>query len=275
MSKSKKPVIAICYDFDGTLSPGNMQEYDYIPRLKIKPKVFWGDVKKLAKKQDADEILVYMDLMIEKADRKVEIRKGDFINYGKKVKLFKGVNGWFRRINKYGTSRGANIEHFVISSGIKEMIQGTKIFGYFKKVYASSFIYDQHGVAIWPGLAINYTTKTQFLFRINKGYLEVSDNRKINKFVAKDKRPVPFSRVIYMGDGSTDVPCMSLVKDQGGYSVAVYKPRSGLSKLSSKELKKYHRVDFIAAADYRAGKAIDVQIKKVIDKIMADYNLQQ
>lgn len=274
MSKPKKPIIAICYDFDGTLSPKNMQDYDFIPQLKLNPQDFWKEVQARAKEQNADEILTYMCIMLEKATpgTGVQITRKAFADYGKKVDLFPGVIDWFRKITAFGKEQGANIEHYIISSGIKEMIEGTRIGREFKKIYASSFMYDQNGVAYWPALAINYTTKTQFLFRINKGMLDVYDNTKINAFMEKDERRIPFQRIIYIGDGSTDIPCMKLVKVQGGYSVGVYKPGSR-KKSSAEKLLKENRVNFVAPADYTETSILFSQIKVVITKMIADYNV--
>ena len=274
MSKPKKPTIAICYDFDGTLSPRNMQEYDYIPQLKLSSKRFWNEVEERAKNQEADQILSYMRLMIEKATPSsgVRITRQSFEDFGKTVELFSGVLGWFKRIDTYGKRRGASINHFIISSGLKEMIRGTPIAGKFKRIYASSFMFDQNGVAIWPALALNYTTKTQFLFRINKGVLDSWDNSKINDFVPMDKRPVPFARFIYIGDGSTDIPCMKLVKEQRGYSIAVYQPGSK-KKASAERLLTEDRINFVAPADYREGRSLDKQVKATIDKMMAEYSV--
>ncbi|MFA5343449.1 MAG: HAD family hydrolase [Kiritimatiellia bacterium] len=271
MSKRKQPVIAICYDFDGTLSPGNMQEHSYFPSLEITPKEFWLQSKNRAKDQEADEILAYMRLMIEKAttDTGVKVTRSSFAEYGAKVSLFEGVEEWFSRINIYGKTQGAKIEHYIISSGIKEMIEGTPIKRYFKKIFASAFMYDQHEVAYWPAQAINYTTKTQFLFRINKGLLDAWDNSKINAFIEKDKRPVSFARMIYIGDGSTDIPCMKLVKAQGGYSIAVYQPHSRKKKVSAEKLKDEDRVNFVAPADYSEDSLIDMQVKAVIRQMVA------
>lgn len=275
MNKRKQPVIAICYDFDGTLSPGNMQEHSYFPELAITPRDFWGQAKARAKTHDADEILAYMRLMIEKAteDSKVRVTRDSFSDYGRRVSLFDGVTDWFARVNKYGREQGAKIEHYIISSGIKEMIEGTRIAKYFRKIYASAFMYDQHGVAYWPAQAVNYTTKTQFLFRINKGQLDAWDNSRINAFVPKGKRPIPFSQMIYIGDGSTDIPCMKLVKAQGGYSIAVYQPRKKTKKGSAEQLKKDDRVNFVAPADYSDNGLIDRQVKAVIRRMIADYDV--
>ena len=279
MSKPAKPKVAICYDFDGTLAAGNMQEYDYLPQLKIKPKQFWDEAKERARTQQGDEILAYMCLMLEKAKadptKGIQVTKKAFADNVANVKLFKGVESWFERINSFGHNAGAVIEHYIISSGIREMIMGISIARYFRKVYASSYMYDQHGVAIWPSLALNYTTKTQFLFRINKGYLDEWDNSKINTYKAKEERPVPFEQIVYIGDGTTDIPCMRLVKDQGGYAIAVFQPGKSKAKEGAANLFADNRVNFVAPADYREGKVLDKQIKSIIKKIVADNEVQQ
>ncbi len=280
MSKPAKPKMAICYDFDGTLAPKNMQEYDYIPQLKMSSKQFWNEVHKRAREQKSDEILAYMRLMIEQAegDRSadgIKITRQDFSNYARKVKFFQGVKEWFGSINQYGKNNGIIIEHYIISSGIREMIEGTSIARYFTKIYASSFMYDQNDVAYWPSMVVNYTTKTQFLFRINKGHLDEWDNSKINAYKAKEERPIPFDRIIYVGDGTTDIPCMRLVKDQGGYAIAVFHPGKSTAKACAANLLTDGRVNFVAPADYREGKVLDKQIKSVVNKIVADYAVQQ
>lgn len=279
MSKPAKPKMAICYDFDGTLAAGNMQEFDYLPQLGIKTKDFWAEAKSRAQGQEGDEILAYMCLMLEKAKADtingIKVTKAAFAGYAAKVELFKGVEEWFRRINAAGKENDVCIEHFIISSGIREMIEGTAIAKYFTKIYASSFHYDLHGVAHWPALALNYTTKTQCLFRINKGQLDVWDNSKINAFQAKEARPVPFERIVYIGDGSTDVPCMRLVKDQGGHSIAVYHPGKQKVKIGAEQLLSEGRVNLIAQADYSEGKDLDKQIKAIIKKVAADYRVHE
>ncbi len=263
--------MAICYDFDGTLSPGNMQEYEFIPLLNIKNSEFWKEVKQRSKQEEADNIIAYMCLMIEKAIASNEVRlsRDAFQKYGKTIDLYGGVGEWFDRINQFGKDLGVVIEHYIISSGLREMIEGTSIARQFKRIYASSFMYDQHKVAKWPGMAINYTTKTQFLFRINKGALDVWDNSRINTYVTKQERPIPFNRMIYIGDGSTDVPCMKLVKAQGGHSIAVYKPNSSPKRKEASQLLREDRVNFVAPADYHDGKQLDGIIKAVIQKIAA------
>ncbi|HML79391.1 HAD family hydrolase [Geobacter sulfurreducens] len=270
MAKKLTP-FAIAYDFDGTLAPGNMQEYDFVPAIGMTKKAFWKEVGELAKAHNADGILMYMMHMLDKAQAAhVPVRKEDFVNFGRGVALFEGVVSWFDRINKYGKERGLKLEHYIISSGNREMIEGTPIAKKFTSIYASSFIYDHNGVAKWPALAVNYTTKTQFLFRINKGVLNVYDNSKINEYVPKEERPVPFSNMIFLGDGDTDIPCFRLVKEQGGHAIAVYKPNTRGTKGKAEKLIKDGRVNFIAPANYTEGAEIDTVIKRIIDKVAAD-----
>lgn len=277
----KKIPLAIIYDFDGTLAPGNMQERNFIPAIKMKTKKFWKEVTDISKEHQADNILVYMKHMLDKAQAaSVSVHKRDFKDYGKNLSFFKGVlpyedngnqeKGWFDRINKYGTASGMNIEHYIVSSGIREMIEGTKLYKKFKAIYASSFFYDHNGIAVWPTLAVNYTTKTQYLFRINKGCLDISDSESINKYIPEQNRYIPFSNMMYIGDGDTDIPCFRLVKDRGGNSIAVYKPNTKGAKNKSASLIKDGRVNFISPADYRIGSTLDKIVKGLIFKIQID-----
>ena len=273
MAKKLIPM-AIAYDFDGTLAPGNMQEYDFIPALKLRSKHFWSKVNDLAKKHEADPILAYMHAMIEEArTANIPVRKVDFKNYGANIELFPGVKEWFKRVNEYAKTKGVRLEHFIISSGIREMVEGTPISKAFKKVYASGFVFDANDVACWPALAINYTTKTQYLFRINKGSLDVHDNSVINKFVPKEQRPIPFEHMIFIGDGETDIPCMRLVKDQGGHSIAVYNSGKRGHKKHAEQLIKDGRATLAANADYQLGSLIDQSVKAMIDKVEASSRI--
>jgi hypothetical protein len=268
--------LALCYDFDGTLAPGNMQERDFIPAIGMNKSSFWNEVKALAKEHEADEILMYMWLMLEKANAAhVPVRRNDFVNFGKKLKLFKGVEGWFKRINDYGRLGGIRVTHHVISSGIREFISGTSIKAHFKDIYASSFLYDHHGIARWPALALNYTTKTQYLFRINKGVHDVYEHNKLNDYVRPEDRAVPFPNIVFIGDGETDIPCFRLVKDLGGHSIAVFKPHSHSAKARSRKLLADGRVNFIAPADYSDKCQIDLTIKAVMEKIAANEHLRR
>ena len=263
--------VAICYDFDGTLSPKNMQEYDFFNALGNGAKNFWAESKALAVENNADEILAYMMLMIERAKTcKVKTTRSAFRDYGKGIELYKGVETWFDSINQYGKTLGLSINHYIISSGIKEMIEGSPIADKFKKIYACSFIYDQNDVAAWPAVAVNYTTKTQFIFRINKGIEDDNDHITINKFIPREERAIPFSRMIYLGDGATDVPCMRLVKDLGGTSIAVYPPRNKTKHTATEKLLTDGRVNFISQADYTSGSRLHELVKIILEKIAAD-----
>ena len=272
----KHTEVAIAYDFDGTLAPGNMQEFDFIPALGMKPQDFWSAATQLARECDGDPIQAYLNLMLQEANSKrVAIRRKDMVAFGASVQLFEGVAEWFDRINAYGREQELSVKHYIVSSGIKEMIEGSPIAGHFEHVYASAFMYDQNQVATAPSVALNYTTKTQCLFRINKGSIHLWDNKLINAYMAPEDRPVPFSRMMYLGDGETDVPCMRLVKEQGGHAMAVYKPRNRNGKDVAERLHAEGRVNFVAPADYRDGKLIDQQVKAVLDRIAADVVIER
>lgn len=283
MSKRRKPIIALCYDFDGTLAPGNMQENSFLPDIGIAPKDFWNEVKDLSKKNDMDEILAYMTLMLKMAKAKDhKIDKKSFIEHGNTIKFFPGVEGWFKRINEYGRKNNIKIEHYIISSGLREMIQGCSIADRFRYVFASGFLYDVHNVAEWPALSVNYTTKTQYLFRINKGIMNSWDNTKINKYTPNEERPIPFNNIIYIGDGETDIPAMKMVKYQGGTSIAVYPGKKGKrltnnekkKRKDAKELLDNGRADYIAEANYNDGKTLDKLVKDIILMISKRYDCQ-
>jgi phosphoserine phosphatase len=269
--KKIKPIVALIYDFDGTLSPGNMQEFGFIEAIGKSAGDFWNENSRLAQKNDADQILTYMYLMLQKANAMgISLKRESFMSFGKKIELFKGVREWFNLVNSYGESKGLEIEHYLNSSGLIEMIEGTSIAKEFKKIYACSFLYDVDGKAVWPAVAVNYTTKTQFLFKINKGIDSIYDNKQVNEFVEHDKRRIPFERMIYFGDGETDIPCMKLVRQQGGHSIAVYKPRDPDKKAKSEKLILDNRVNFACPADYSEKSEIFSVVRTIIDKIKAD-----
>ena len=265
--------MAICYDFDGTLAPGYMQEYDFIPAIGISPEDFWAESAALAKSSDADPILAYMRLMLEKAKAAgVRVTREDFRRFGSTLQYFHGVESWFDRVSDYALERGVEALHYIVSSGIREMIEGSSIAGKFARIYASGFMYDEDGEAVWPALAVNYTTKTQFLFRINKGSLEVYDGEGINAFMPKAERPLPFSNMVYIGDGDTDVPCFRLVRAEGGCAIAVYPPESANALARAERLVGEGRADLAAPADYREGSPLDVRLKAQIERIAPYQN---
>lgn len=262
---SKKPVIAIMYDFDKTLCTNDMQNYSFIPSLGLTPDDFWGQVDEIKNREKMDGLLCYMYQMLKKAEHaNIPIRREDFVKLGEKIEYYPGVEEWFDRINAYGETLGVQVEHYIISSGLNEIIEGSKIYKNFKKTYACEFLYDVNGVAVWAKNVVNFTTKTQFLFRINKGVLELSEDKELNTYVPMEERRVPFRNMIYIGDGMTDVPCMKLVKESGGQSVAVFpeEDRRTAAKLLSEG-----RVNFITQADYTVGSELDTIIKTIMDKI--------
>ena len=271
--------IAIAYDFDGTLAPGNMQEYDFIPDLNMNTLDFWKETNKMSRRNDMDEVLAYLYLMLTKAkEKQIPVKEETFMEYGKKISFFPGVEDFFPRVNQYAAMKGFVVEHYVISSGIREMIKGTPIAKEFKNIFASGFQYDEAGEACWPALAVNYTNKTQFLFRINKGINNSHDNTLINKIIPEEKKPVPFSNMIYIGDGETDVPAMKMVNMQGGCSIAVFNPElinsnTGKYERISLEILRNNRANYIAPADYRKNSSLDLLITNLIDKIASEQNL--
>lgn len=272
--------IAIAYDFDGTLAPGNMQEHTFLPSLGIPASTFWANANKLARENDMDEILAYMQLLLDEARRRdLPIRKSDFEQYGSGITFFEGVETYFDRINSYAGEKSVVLNHYVISSGLREFISGTRIAGHFTNIFASGYRYDANGVAVWPAMAINFTNKTQYLFRINKGINNSYDNSLINKYLPDSERPVPFQQMIYIGDGETDVPAMKMIKYRGGTAIAVYNHliRAKKDKRSPKqiceELIVQNRADYIAPADYTEGSTLDKLIKLNIDRISAGIEL--
>ena len=269
-----RPIVALIYDFDGTLSPGNMQEFGFIQAIGKKPQEFWQESDAIALGQDASNILSYMKLMFDEARKAgIKLCREDFKKFGESVELFEGVKEWFGLINEYGKAKGVKIEHYINSSGLAEMIEGTEIGHEFKKIFACSFLYNDEGEAEWPGVAVDYTAKTQFLFKINKGILSIRDNKKVNESKEEDNKRIPFPHMIYFGDGETDVPCMKIVKMFGGNSIAVYNPEIKKKVNVAKKLLRQHRVNFITPARYTKESRTYEVVCAIIDKIKADFDL--
>ena len=265
--------LAIVYDFDGTLAPGNMQERQFIPNIGMTATDFWREVNSVAEENHADGILSYMFVMLEKAkEAGVPVRQEDLVARSRNIDFFPGVEDWFNRMNHYGQDRGVLVEHYLISSGNSEIIEGTSIASKFNRIYASKFLYDTNGVAVWPAVAINFTTKTQYLFRINKGAHDWKDSSIINKFVPQNERPVPFENMVYIGDGETDIPCFRLVKDLGGLSIAVY-GKGGREK--AEIFRQEGRVNCVAPAVYTEKSSLDCAVKSYIDLVAARHSLRQ
>lgn len=273
----KYTTVAIAYDFDGTLAKGNLQENSFIPELGMTKEEFWKEVKRISEKHKMDQILAYMYLLILRAEQTgvTKTNKRSIKEHGKNVQYFDGVEDFFTKINDYAKRRKIKLQHYVISSGIKEMIEGTSIAKYFEYIYASSFMYNQNEVVEWPAIAVNYTTKTQYLFRINKGIMNAWDDSKINNYVPEEKRPIPFRNIIYIGDGETDIPAMKMVNYQGGYSIAVYHPRKRGAGRQARKFVEEKRAIYMAPADYTEGKDLYKIVTAIIDQISAKARIEK
>ena len=271
--KEDRPVVAICYDFDKTLSPDDMQAQGFIQSVGYEISEFWQESNWLAERNDMDQNLAYMFKMIENAERRVLFTKNALLKYGAQVHLFPGVENWFRRIRDYGEAHGVIVEHYIISSGLKEMIEGTAIAGEFEKIYASSFFYNEKGVPKWPAQVVNYTNKTQFLFRIEKGVLDINDLGVNDAFAPEDIR-VPFRNMIYIGDSDTDIPCMKLVNTYGGHSIGVYNGDK-LDKSKVYKMMREGRIRYYAPADYSEGTQLDELVKAIIDRTATNERLEE
>lgn len=263
-------VIALVYDFDGTLTPQPMQEYTILPEIGIKDgERFWKQVNQEAAHTNGEEIVTYMRLMLEKSKSRHFPVTAEMLNkLAEKIDYFPGVQTYFKRINDYvrkQLSGGIEVRHYVISAGLKEIIEGASIAKYFYKVFASEYYYDEYGVATFPNVIVNDTLKTQFIFRINKGKENL--NESINLHMPVHLRPIPFQNILYIGDGLTDVPCMTVIRKNGGYAIAVYKPHSSQGKRICQELLKAERVNFIAQADYTSGSELERLIKLLLGNI--------
>ena len=258
------PIVAIMYDFDRTLCTKDMQDYSFIPSLGMTEREFWTYANQLGADEHMDSVLAYMYAMVKMSKKKnIPLLRNSLVEMGKNVEFFVGVKDWFDRMTEFGRQNGVVLEHYVISSGMKEIIEGTPISGCFKKIFACEFLYDESGSAVWPKTDVNYTNKTQFVYRINKGVLDVANDVDLNRSMPEDSKRVPFCNMIYIGDGLSDVPCMKMMKAYGGYSIAVYQKRdSKVEDLLTKD-----RVDFIYPADYSENSGLDITVKNIIKKM--------
>ena len=268
----KKPIVAIMYDFDKTLSTTDMQNYMFIPALGMKPDEFWGATGEFSKKTEVERILSYMYMMVKLCQEKgIKLTKKFLNDCGKKIDYYPGVENWFKRINKYGQALDVKVEHYLLSSGTKEIVEGSKIAKYFKEIYGCEFYFDpETQVPVWPKQAVNYTQKTQYLFRISKGATDLRDDKKINE--KEKEHRIPYTNMIYLGDGMTDVPCMQVLKNNGGKSIAIY---SSKDKANIHKLVKEKRVNFAFTANYTDGSNLDKTVKSIIKQIAVDNELKR
>ena len=267
---------AILYDFDKTLCTKDMQEYSLIPKLGYENAgVFWDEVTELTVRNKMDGISAYLyHLQRKYAEQGTPLTKEMFMTIGRDIEFYPGVKTWFRRINDYGRKAGFLVEHYIISSGMTEIIASTPIADEFRKIYACRYYYE-NDEAIWPAQVVNYTTKTQYIFRINKQVLDENDDKSLNEYVPPKNRPVPFSRMVYVADGITDIPCMKLVKEHGGKSIAVYNPQSAKAEAVAKKLIDDNRANYMAKADYSEGSDMEKTMKLIFDHMKADLALEK
>ncbi len=278
MQRETRPIAAFLYDFDKTLCTTDMQDYAFIPSLGMAPAEFWEQANSFGRENRMDGILAYMYTMLREAGRKnLPFTRSELVEKGRSIVLFPGVEDWFSRVNAFGEEQGVQVEHYVISSGLREIIEGSSISGAFREIYASEFYYDEQGRPVWPKLAVNFTAKTQFVYRINKGVLDVSNDRDLNASMPDDSKRVPFTSMIYVGDGLSDVPCMKMMRAYGGQAIAVYQAsnRAGVEDLLAKG-----RVDFIFPADYSPGTALEETVKNILRRMaiteqLTEENTQQ
>ena len=263
--ETQAPIIAFLYDFDKTLCTTDMEDYAFIPSLGYTPAEFWGRANAFGWENRMDGLLAYMYTMIQEcAAQNIKLDRAFLNHCGESIQLFPGVREWFARINAFGESLGVQVEHYVISSGLREIIEGSGIAQEFREIYACEFYYNENGDACWPKLDVNFTNKTQFVYRINKGILDVSRDKELNDSMPDDSKRVPFTNMIYMGDGLSDVPCMKMMRAYGGQAIAVYQVsnRQGVEKLLADG-----RVDFIFPADYREGMELDRTVRDILRKM--------
>ena len=268
---SERPIVALIYDFDKTLCTKDMQEYAFIHSLGMDSVTFWKEVNDFASKNQMDPILAYMFMMTKMARGKVLLTKNVLKEQGKTVELLPGIPEWFSKIREFGETEGVAIEHYIVSSGLTQIILGTGLAEEFSGIYASEFLYDENGVPIWPALALNYTSKTQFIFRINKGIRDITEAKALNSFTPQSERRIPYRNMIYIGDGLTDVPCMKLVKLNGGRSIGVYQ---GDDDSQVCDLIRHDRVNYITRADYRFDQELASIVKKLIVSIKKEEELE-
>ncbi len=269
-----KRIIALVYDFDGTLCPKPMQEYTFLPKIGEDPVAFWAEVGRVARAEQADGLITYMHLMYKKAKAKgVRIDREELVALGRQVELFPGVVEWFDAIADYVSIRaetGVELRHYLVSSGLKEIIEGTPIYPRFHNVFASEYFFEAYDLP-YPKRVITDTGKTQYLFRINKGIEDLGES--INSHMPEGERPIPFANMVYFGDGDTDVPSMTVMRKSGGHAIAVHPP--GKHRAKCIDLYKAGRIDFFATADYRRSSDLFKRTCLLLDLMLAGIRVEE
>lgn len=267
---SRKPIVAICYDFDSTLAKSDMQNFGFIPALGLSPDEFWKKTSELSERTGVERTLAYLYMMKEIAKEKgIKMTREWLQEMGKNIEFFPGVEGWFSRINAFGEENGVKIEHYLISSGNKEIVEGCSIAKEFRMLYACEYLYDEKTKEpIWPKLAINFTQKTQYFYRISKGVYDANDDVGVNSKTPLHR--IPYSNIVYIGDGMTDIPTMIIAKNNGGKSIAVFNEGN---EEKGFDLYQDGRVNFVCPADYREGKELDKVMQLIIQGVAINERL--
>lgn len=267
----EETIVALIYDFDKTLCTKDMQDYAFIPSIGMKPEEFWAECNGMSVSKNMDGILASMYNMLRRSKEHEVLTAASLKKLGENIEFYPGVTEWFGHINAYCEALGVKAEHYIVSSGLKKIIEGTSIAKHFKQIFASEFLYDEDGVAYWPAVALNYTSKTQFLFRINKGIYEIYDAETLNDYQDEKTRRVPFDNMIYIGDGFTDVPSMKLTKLNGGHSIGVFssEPKQAQKMMAA------GRINFMVKADYRKDSELSNIVKRIVDMVASESALRK
>ena len=273
-------IIGIVYDFDNTLSPHAMQEDTVLPHLGLEPDFFWGQVARLVNERTYENELAWMGLLLDQPAFR-ELGNGGLREMGGHLNYYPGVPELFRELEEVVAEpryreHDITVEHYVITGGLREVLEGSSIRPHVKSIFGSEFDEDGEGNLRFPKRGVGHTQKTQYLFRINKGYLDL--HKDVNDHMPREERRIPFANMVYVGDGPTDVPCFAVMSDSGGRTLAVYDSDKPGSFEMGMQLRKAQRVDELAEADYRRGshlrRVLEYMVREIADEVCRSLTRQ-
>ena len=248
-------IIAIVYDYDRTLSPRPMQEDVIFERIGVEASKFWSMADELKGNKSYEDELAWIRLLLDNPSFRC-LSNLDLEGMGRNLKFYPGVPEMFAELevglhsDKY-LRHGVALEHYIVTSGLKSVLAGSILSQNVQAIFGCELDEDEEGRVYWPKRIISHTAKTQYLFRITKGLEYVDLSHDVNDHMPEPERRIPFSNMLYIGDGPTDVPCFAVISSRGGKSLAVYDPSSKVSFATCMSLREAQRVDEIAEADYR------------------------